>query len=414
MTELAAGTGSLGPDSPAFAIYPSRLAALFDAATDYARDKGLAWPPDLRGERRAQRPNPSRFLLRFQGDGGRHAAGRGVRAAARGVPGFCPCHDRCAARPRRPALYVSGYLRTIPPAGKPRLAGADASHAWVSVWCGPAFGWFGLDPTNAIPEGDDHVVVARGRDYADVPPVDGVVLCVGRTRPRIRGGRNSDIGAAMRSHEPGPDEIEAAHARISGHVRRTPLLETASPVAGAPRISLKLEFLPRAGSFKPRGAFNNLLTRAAPAIGCAATASGGNPGAAVAYAAGRLGIRARVFVPEIASPVKIAKIKAFGADVHVEGATYYEALALCDAYVAADQGALAVHAYEFRCDDRRPGNRGPGMGSRSGAARRAAARHRAGRGRRRRIDRGNRGVVRPTRQGGRRRARGLAGPPCCV
>ena len=78
-----------------------------------------------------------------------------------------------------PALYVSGYIRTIPPAGKPRLAGADASHAWVSVWCGPAFGWFGLDPTNAIPEGDDHVVVARGRDYADVPPVDGVVLSSG-------------------------------------------------------------------------------------------------------------------------------------------------------------------------------------------------------------------------------------------
>ena len=148
----------------------------------------------------------------------------------------------------------------------------------------------------------------------------------------------------MRSHEPGTDEIEAAHARISGHVRRTPLLETASPVAGAPRISLKLEFLQHAGSFKPRGAFNNLLTRAAPAVGCA-TASGGNHGAAVAYAAGRLGIRARVFVPEIAAPVKIAKIKAFGADVHVEGATYYEALALCDAYVA-ELGALAVHAYD--------------------------------------------------------------------
>ena len=149
----------------------------------------------------------------------------------------------------------------------------------------------------------------------------------------------------MRSHEPARGEIEAAHARISGHVRRTPLLETASPVAGAPRISLKLEFLQHAGSFKPRGAFNNLLTRAAPAIGCA-TASGGNHGAAVAYAAGRLGIRARVFVPEIAAPVKIAKIKAFGADVHVEGATYYEALALCDAYVA-ESGALAVHAYDF-------------------------------------------------------------------
>ena len=78
-----------------------------------------------------------------------------------------------------PALYVSGYIRTYPPAGKPRLVGADASHAWVSVWCGPAFGWLGLDPTNAIAEGDDHIVVARGRDYADVPPVDGVILSFG-------------------------------------------------------------------------------------------------------------------------------------------------------------------------------------------------------------------------------------------
>ena len=78
-----------------------------------------------------------------------------------------------------PAQYVSGYIRTIPPPGKPRLQGADASHAWVSVWCGPMFGWLGLDPTNAIAEGDDHVVVARGRDYADVPPVEGVFVSSG-------------------------------------------------------------------------------------------------------------------------------------------------------------------------------------------------------------------------------------------
>ena len=78
-----------------------------------------------------------------------------------------------------PALYVSGYIRTIPPPGKPRLAGADASHAWVSVWCGPAFGWWGDEPTNAIADGDDHIVIAHGRDYADVPPVDGVILSFG-------------------------------------------------------------------------------------------------------------------------------------------------------------------------------------------------------------------------------------------
>ena len=75
-----------------------------------------------------------------------------------------------------PAAYVSGYIRTIPPPGKKRLEGADASHAWVSVWCGPEFGWLDLDPTNDLAVGDDHVVVARGRDYADVSPIDGVFV----------------------------------------------------------------------------------------------------------------------------------------------------------------------------------------------------------------------------------------------
>ncbi|WP_029004685.1 transglutaminase family protein [Azorhizobium doebereinerae] len=78
-----------------------------------------------------------------------------------------------------PARYVSGYLRTVPPAGEERLAGADATHAWVEVWCGEEAGWIGLDPTNAIPAGEDHVILAIGRDYADVSPVDGVVVSSG-------------------------------------------------------------------------------------------------------------------------------------------------------------------------------------------------------------------------------------------
>jgi threonine dehydratase len=141
----------------------------------------------------------------------------------------------------------------------------------------------------------------------------------------------------------GRAEIHAAHRLVAPFVRRTPLLEAASPVAGAPPISMKLEFLQHTGSFKARGAFSNLLTRPAPPNGCA-TASGGNHGAAVAYAAARLGVKARIFVPEIAAPVKIAKIKAYGAEVVVEGATYFDAQALCDAYVAKS-GALAIHPY---------------------------------------------------------------------
>ena len=138
-------------------------------------------------------------------------------------------------------------------------------------------------------------------------------------------------------------DIRAAYAVIVPHMRRTPLVEDVSPIAGSPPISLKLECLQHAGSFKPRGAFHNLLTRAAPTVGCA-TASGGNHGAAVAYAAGKLGIKARIFVPEIAAPPKIAKIKAYGAEVVVKGAAYADAQELCDAYVA-ESGALAIHPF---------------------------------------------------------------------
>lgn len=75
-----------------------------------------------------------------------------------------------------PAAYVSGYLRTVPPEGEARLAGSDATHAWVAVWCGPELGWRGFDPTNAIFAGSDHVILAMGRDYADVSPIDGVFV----------------------------------------------------------------------------------------------------------------------------------------------------------------------------------------------------------------------------------------------
>ena len=75
-----------------------------------------------------------------------------------------------------PAAYVSGYLRTIPPPGKERLVGADATHAWVNVWCGAVLGWIGFDPTNAMLVGNDHIFTAMGRDFADVSPVDGVFI----------------------------------------------------------------------------------------------------------------------------------------------------------------------------------------------------------------------------------------------
>jgi transglutaminase-like putative cysteine protease len=82
-----------------------------------------------------------------------------------------------------PAAYVSGYLRTYPPAGQERLQGADATHAWVSVWCGNETGWIGFDPTNDLLIGNDHIVLAVGRDFSDVSPVDGVI--VGSRRQKL-------------------------------------------------------------------------------------------------------------------------------------------------------------------------------------------------------------------------------------
>jgi len=82
-----------------------------------------------------------------------------------------------------PAAYVSGYLRTIPPPGKPRLQGADATHAWVSLWCGEQLGWIGFDPTNDVLVENDHIVLAMGRDFSDVSPVDGII--VGSRRQKL-------------------------------------------------------------------------------------------------------------------------------------------------------------------------------------------------------------------------------------
>ena len=176
---LAAATASLSADLPAFAIYPSRLVPLFEPATAYARESFTPRRPIYEAASELGRAHQGRFRLRRQGDRGDDFARRGFRARR----GVCQDFAHVMIAGLRglglPALYVSGYIRTIPPPGKPRLAGADASHAWVALWCGPAFGWLGLDPTNAIAGGDDHIVVARGRDYSDVPPVEGVILSSG-------------------------------------------------------------------------------------------------------------------------------------------------------------------------------------------------------------------------------------------
>jgi threonine dehydratase len=141
-------------------------------------------------------------------------------------------------------------------------------------------------------------------------------------------------------------DIERAYGVISPWIRRTPVLAVAGRDLGVAveSVTLKLETQQRAGSFKIRGAFTNLLTRKIPPAGVVA-ASGGNHGAAVAYAAGVLGIPARIFVPKTAAPLKIERIRSAGAQVEVEGAGYADALARSEQWIASS-GALAIHAFD--------------------------------------------------------------------
>lgn len=140
-------------------------------------------------------------------------------------------------------------------------------------------------------------------------------------------------------------DVEAAWDRIRPHVRRTPVIELKAGSLGiAAPLAVKLEQLQFSGSFKGRGAFHKLLSSQIPAAGVIA-ASGGNHGAAVAYAARALGHKAEIFVPTIASPTKVARLKSYGATVHQIGEVYVKAREASEKR-AVETGALKVHAYE--------------------------------------------------------------------
>ncbi len=142
------------------------------------------------------------------------------------------------------------------------------------------------------------------------------------------------------------EHIASTYESIRPHIRRTPVVEVEGPDFGLDgiRLVLKLELLQHAGSFKARGAFANLLLRDVPAAGVVA-ASGGNHGVAVAFAAMKLKKPARIFVPEVASPTKLERIRECGADLVVTGERYADALAV-SAVWAEKSGALVIHAYD--------------------------------------------------------------------
>jgi transglutaminase-like putative cysteine protease len=173
-------TIDLSPDGPATFLYPGVRTPVVAPITEYARQS--FWPG------RGVVDAASDLMRRIHTDFTYDSDATDVRTppakaftVKRGV-----CQDFahimiCGLRGLGlSARYVSGYLRTIPPAGQPRLEGADATHAWVSVWCGQESGWIGFDPTNDIIVQDDHIMLASGRDYSDVAPIDGIILAPGK------------------------------------------------------------------------------------------------------------------------------------------------------------------------------------------------------------------------------------------
>ena len=169
----------LSPDGPAAYLYPTRRTPDTPAITDYARESFPPGRPIVESAAELMR----RMRHDFVYDPEATTVSTPAPEAFARRHGVCQDFAHIMIAGLRgmglPAAYVSGYLRTIPPAGEPRLEGADATHAWVSVWCGDARGWVGFDPTNAVFAENDHIVLAVGRDYADVAPIDGIILAPG-------------------------------------------------------------------------------------------------------------------------------------------------------------------------------------------------------------------------------------------
>jgi transglutaminase-like putative cysteine protease len=171
------GTADIGPLSPAHFLFPSRVISLDPEIRDYVRESFPQGRPVLEAGIELMRRIKSDFVYEV-----------GATTVTTTPPmsfalrrGVCQDFAHIMISGLRgiglPAAYVSGYLRTIYVPGSTRLQGADAMHAWIMLWCGD--GWVGLDPTNDMIASDQHVVLAIGRDYADVAPLDGVIVASG-------------------------------------------------------------------------------------------------------------------------------------------------------------------------------------------------------------------------------------------
>jgi transglutaminase-like putative cysteine protease len=172
----AFATGDIGSLSPAHFLFPSRMISLDPEIRDYVRQSFLPGRPVLD----AAIELIGRMKMDFVYEIGATTVTTTPPMSFALRRGVCQDFAHIMISGLRgiglPAAYVSGYLRTLPRTDPTRLQGADAMHAWVMLWCGPDAGWIGLDPTNAVLASEEHVVLAIGRDYTDVAPMDGVVL----------------------------------------------------------------------------------------------------------------------------------------------------------------------------------------------------------------------------------------------
>jgi transglutaminase-like putative cysteine protease len=175
-------TSEIGPTSPAHFLFPSRQVALDPQICTYAHESFPPGRPILDGALELM----GRVKADFAYEIGATTASTTPSMAFTLRRGVCQDFAHVMISGMRglglPAAYVSGYLHARQKSGEPNLQGAGAMHAWVLVWCGAQAGWIGLDPTNAMIAGEDHVVVAIGRDYADVAPIDGVIFASGGQR----------------------------------------------------------------------------------------------------------------------------------------------------------------------------------------------------------------------------------------
>ena len=182
--ELAFTAASLGPSSPVGYVFASALVPVLSPVTAYAASSFPQGGGILAGSADLMR----RIRSEFKYDPKATVISTPLTEVFERRHGVCQDFAHVMIAGLRglglPAAYVSGYIRTIPPPGKPRLQGADATHAWVSVWCGGELGWVGFDPTNDLMIGNDHIVLAMGRDFSDVSPVDGII--VGSRKQKLR------------------------------------------------------------------------------------------------------------------------------------------------------------------------------------------------------------------------------------